>query len=65
MTNGTDTGSERWLFGILMAVLALIGLVMASRAQDDMFYITGLALFAFGVLFNFSLIAKSVGRRDH
>lgn len=49
------------IFGILMAVLSLLGLFVASRAHDQMVYVVGFLLFAFGVAFIFSLIAKHTG----
>jgi hypothetical protein len=45
-----------------MALLALLGLGLASRAQDDVLYGTGLGLFVFYVLFIFYLIHRNVGR---
>ncbi len=48
--------------GIVMALLALVGLVMTSQARDDVFYGVGLGLFLFGVLFVFGLIGRHVGR---
>lgn len=56
----TDTASA-WVLGILMGLLALLGLIMASAAVDPIFYGTGLALTAFGILFVFSLIKRHVG----
>ena len=53
---------ESWLLGGMMALLSLCGLFLASAAADHVFYATGLALFAFGVLFIFGLIHKHVGR---
>ncbi len=55
-------GIGAWILGIIMGLLALFGLVMASQAVDGMFYFTGLLFFLFGVLFNFFLIGKNVGR---
>lgn len=55
-----DIGS--WVLGGVMALLALLGLGLASHAEDDVFYGTGLGLFAFGVLFIFFLIHRNVGR---
>ena len=49
-----------WILGGVMALLALLGL--ASRAEDDVLYGTGLGLFVFGVLFIFFLIHRNVGR---
>lgn len=51
-----------WVLGGVMALLALLGLGLASHAEDDVFYGTGLGLFAFGVLFIFFLIHRNVGR---
>lgn len=55
-----DTTSA-WILGIVMGVLALLGLVMASAAVDPIFHGTGLALSAFGVLFIFVLIKQNTG----
>lgn len=58
-----ETGSAGgWALAVVMGVLALLGLVMASHAQDGVFYGTGLGLFIFGVLFIFVLIKQNVGR---
>jgi hypothetical protein len=51
-----------WIVGGVMALLALLGLGLASGAADDVIYGTGLGLFAFGVLFIFFLIHRHVGR---
>jgi hypothetical protein len=51
-----------WVLGGPMALLALLGLGLASRAHDDLLYGTGLGLFAFCVLFIFYLIHRNVGR---
>lgn len=51
-----------WVLGGLMALLALLGLGIASRAEDDVLYGTGLGVFVFGVLFIFYLIHRNVGR---
>lgn len=50
-----------WILGIIMSVLALLGLVMASAAVDPIFHGTGLALSAFGILFVFVLIKQNTG----
>lgn len=55
----SDIGS--WILGAVMAVLSLLGLIMASQAQDDAFYFTGLLFFVFGVLFIFALIKRCTG----
>jgi hypothetical protein len=51
-----------WVLGTAMGLLGLIGLALASAAEDTVFYGTGLALFLFGVLFVFGLIHRCVGR---
>lgn len=50
-----------WVFGAIMGLVSLIGLFMASRAVDGMFYTAGLLLFLFGVLFIFTLIHRNTG----
>jgi hypothetical protein len=50
-----------WVLGIIMAMLALLGLIMASGAVDPIFHGTGLALTVFGVLFVFVLIKQNTG----
>jgi hypothetical protein len=62
--NVQDTQEETigpWVLGAAMGLLALIGLALASAAEDTVFYGTGLALFVFGVLFIFGLIHRHVG----
>jgi hypothetical protein len=56
---GGDAGT--WVLGGIMALVSLFGLFIASRAEDSVFYGTGLALFVFGVLFIFYQIRKTVG----
>lgn len=51
-----------WILGVIMGLLALLGLIMASGATDPVFYGTGLALTAFGILFVFALIKQSTGK---
>lgn len=55
-----DTMSA-WVLGIVMGLLALLGIVMASQAVDPIFYGTGLALSVFGILFVFVLIKQNTG----
>lgn len=52
-----------WILGVIMGLLALLGLIMASGAADPIFYGTGLALTAFGVLFVFVLIKQNTGTK--
>lgn len=56
-----DNTTGAWILGIVMGLLALLGLVMASAAVDPIFYGTGLALTAFGILFIFVLIKQNTG----
>lgn len=53
--------TNAWVLGVIMGLLALVGLLMASGAVDTIFYATGLALTAFGILFIFFLIKKNTG----
>ena len=57
---GGGTASA-WVLGVIMGLLALLGLAMASAAVDGIFYATGLVLCLFGVLFVFFLIKKNTG----
>jgi hypothetical protein len=56
-----DDTTGPWVLGTIMGLLSLIGLALASAAEDTVFYGTGLALFVFGVLFIFGLIHRHVG----
>jgi hypothetical protein len=44
------------IVGTMMAVLGLVGLLMASRALDSEIYIFGLSLALFAAVFDFGLI---------
>jgi hypothetical protein len=57
-----DDSVGPWILGALMALLSLIGLIMANGATDAGFYAVGLLFFGFGVLFIFGLIHTYVGR---
>jgi len=50
--------------GVAMAVLALLGLVIAGNATDTTMYYAGLGLCLFGILFNYGMIARRAGMRD-
>ncbi|MCU0985696.1 MAG: hypothetical protein MUC89_12255 [Acetobacteraceae bacterium] len=57
------------IFGTIGIVIALAGLLMASAAKDDAFYIAGLIMFVSFVLFLFTLVkrhfdATDAARRD-
>lgn len=55
----TNNTVGAWILGIVMGLLALLGLIMASAAVDPIFYGTGLVLSAFGILFIFVLIKEN------
>ena len=57
--NSETTGA--WILGVIMGLIALLGLIMASGAVDGVFYGTGLALTVFGVFFIFALIKQNTG----
>jgi hypothetical protein len=57
-----DENVGPWILGALLALLSLLGLVMASGAEDELFSGVGLAFFLFGVFFIFALIRRYVGR---
>jgi hypothetical protein len=50
------------VLGGVMGVVGLLGLAVASAAQDGVYYVTGLGLFLFCVLFIFVMIHQRVGR---
>lgn len=50
-----------WIVGGLLALLGIVGLFLSSRAEDQIFYYTGLAFFGFAVLLIFRLIAEHTG----
>ena len=58
-----------WIFGVVMALLSMVGLFIASRAHDQMLSAVGFLLVAFGLAFIFWLIAKNTGhphgQQDH
>lgn len=51
-----------WILGIAMTLLALLGLAVAANAADGTMHWVGLFLCAFGVLFNYGMIARNAGR---
>jgi Ca2+/Na+ antiporter len=52
------------VFGTFGVLMALIGLVMASAAKDDAFYIAGLIMFLAFVLFLFTLVKRHFDEAD-
>ena len=57
MTNAGSTLAS-WVIGILVGLIGLLGLFMASRATDVVFYWIGLLFFVFAVLFCYGLIGR-------
>jgi len=53
-----------YVFGALMTLLALLGLVMAAGAQDPFFEFSGFLIFGFGVFLIFGTIRRTAGRND-
>ena len=51
-----------WIVGGLMGLLALFGLMLASRAEEPAFEAFGLLVFVCGVLVIVALIHRYVGR---
>ena len=49
---------DRFLVGGGAVIIGILGLFMASRAVDGMFYAVGLLLFAFAILLVFRLIGQ-------
>lgn len=56
---------DRWFVAILVMAIGLFGLYLASRADEQIMYYTGLALFVGGVLFNFFLIKHAYIHKHH
>ncbi|NBC33570.1 MAG: hypothetical protein GVY13_12925 [Alphaproteobacteria bacterium] len=52
-----------WVMGGVIGFLGLLGLFMASRAEDDMFYFAGILLFVFAIFFVFRLIGKYTAQK--
>jgi len=50
--------------GVLMAVLGLVGLLLASGAHDDEMYVFGLSLAGFASVFVFGQIRRHYDRMD-
>ncbi|MGF1561075.1 MAG: hypothetical protein ACFB3T_02720 [Geminicoccaceae bacterium] len=57
-----DSSISVWLFGVFMGLLGPLGLFIASRAVDPLFYYGGLLLAVLGVGMIFYLIYANVGR---
>lgn len=53
-----------YLFGALVTVLALVGVLLAAFAEDSGIYIFGLGMAGFGTLFDFWLIKRHYDAAD-
>ena len=53
---------DRWIVGSLVIVIGLFGLYLSSRADEQIMYYIGLALFGGAVLFNFFQIKHAYGK---
>lgn len=51
-----------FIVGVVMAVLGVVGLIMASGAYDNAIFIFGLSLAGFAVLFDIGLIRRHFDR---
>ena len=47
------------VYGIVLGLLSIVGLLVASRAQDGMFTVFGLALAVFGLVKIFFMIRRA------
>jgi hypothetical protein len=59
-------GTGKWIAGGGVGVLGVIGLFLASGADDRGIYVFGLALFAFAIFYVFALIKQGfdAGERE-
>jgi hypothetical protein len=56
---------DKWVVGMMVAVIGLFGLYLSSRAEDAMMYYVGIALFVGSLLFNFFLIKQAYDEQGH
>lgn len=49
---------DRFLVGAVAVVIGILGLFMASRAVDGIFYAAGLLIFVFSIFLVFRLIGE-------
>jgi hypothetical protein len=52
------------IIGAFVAILGLIGLVLAGGALDQEIYLFGLSLFGFAVAFDWGLMVKGMRRAE-
>jgi hypothetical protein len=59
-----DIEASDLIVGLLMAALGLIGLLLASGAQDDEMYVFGLSMAGWAIVFVFGLMRRHFDRAD-
>ena len=57
-------GTGSWILGGIVGLIGIFGLFLAANAVDGGIYYFGLLLFAFAVLFVFSLIRRGFDERE-
>lgn len=62
-TPGKD-GASKWIIGGVAGLIAFLGLLAASRAADEAFYVGGWILAVACVAFIFWMINRHYDRRD-
>ena len=55
-------GVGAWVLGVIMGVLALLGLIYASATHDGAMYVVGLIVFIVNTISIFIVIGRCVGR---
>ena len=50
--------------GVFVAILGLVGLMLASGALDQEIYLFGLSLFGFAVVFDWGVMLKGIRRAE-
>ena len=55
-------GTGIWAVGGIMAILGIVGLILAAHAEDGAMYLVGLVFFLFTILFDLWLVKQSFDR---
>lgn len=58
------SGLGMWIVGVLSALIAFVGLLLASGAHDASMYAMGLVIFAAAVVFDFWLIKRYFDQQE-
>lgn len=64
MAETAQDGTGKWIAGGVAGIVALIGLLVASRSHSHSLYIVGLIVGALAVAFIFWMIGRSYDRAD-